>query len=320
MPSRFEFERAIKRSDLPPLARLIALVIASWADSDTGSIAHKNQPAQSVLLEATGMSKGSFLTHRKTLLDAGWLKCDSPDRAKAQKEHAQNVYSIHIPDGKAGSGADLAIPRKSGKSDKARSGADPAQSDKSDLARSGADLAQPAEVGHGPVRLGQELTTRVFPSPVTPLLPVDDGGQDSSSNEDRIPDAFAYIQPLITAMTDAGFRAISWQMQPEDLQSVARVLRRAGVEAMVESARNAKSREPIRYARFFLKAGWAGLPPKSTRPRVVKADPAAGKPPHCGDPDCDPVTRTRDVENDRGLRFSQPCPKCHPAARKDPAA
>lgn len=312
MPSRFEFERAIKRSDLPPLARLIAFVIASWADADTGSIAHRNQPAQSVLLEATGMSKGSFLTHRKTLLDAGWLKCDSPDRSKAQTEHAQNVYSIHIPDGKAGSGADLAkTDKRPGKRREPRSGADLAL---------GQEPTQPkrAKGTKSGSTLGQELTTRVFPSSVTPLLQADESKQASSSNEDRIPDAFAYIQPLIAAMTNAGFRAISWQMQPDDTQSVARVLRRAGITAMVESAVNAKAtaRTPIRYATYFLKSGWVGLPPKSTAPQPTRQ---AEKPPWCEDPDCDPITRTRDIENDRGLRFSQPCAKCHPT-RKASAA
>ena len=309
MPSRFEFERAIKRSDLPPLARLIALVIASWADADTGSIAHKNQPAQSVLLEATGMSKGSFLTHRKTLLDAGWVKCDSPDRVKAQTEHAQNVYSIHIPGGKAGSGADLAkTDKRPGKRREPRSGADlalgqePTQPKRAKGTKSGSNL-------------GQELTTRVFPSSVSPLLPPDEGGQGGSNNQDRTPDAFAYIQPLIRAMTDAGFNAISWQMQTDDLHAVARVLNRAGVDAMVESAINAKrtSRTPIRFAAYFLKSGWGGLAPKSTKP------PATEKPPWCGDPDCDEITRTRDVETDTGHFLSAPCPHCHPNRKKTAA-
>ena len=109
-------------------------------------------------------------------------------------------------------------------------------------------------------------------------------------------------------MTDAGFNAISWQMQPDDLQAVARVLKRAGVQAMVTSARNAKSRDPIRFARYFLSAGWLGLPPKSNRAPA----PAAEKPPHCGDPDCDPVTRTREVEDTNGLRSLVACPACHP--------
>lgn len=332
MPSRFEFERAIKRSDLPPLARLIAFVIASWADADTGTIARKNQPAQSVLMEATGMSKSAFLSHRKTLIDAGWVKCVSPDKIKAQKEYAQNVYSIHIPGGWARSGDDLAFPGQVGYAPVgARSGDDLAQSEQNgtspDQARSGDDLGlgrqatqpKPDDVRNAPEKLGRQATTRVFPSSVTPLLQPDDGKQASSgSNEDRIPDAFAYIQPLIAAMTNAGFRAISWQMQPDDTQSVARVLRRTGITAMVESAVNAKAtaRTPIRYATYFLKSGWVGLPPKSTAPPPTRQ---AGKPPWCEDPDCDPITRTRDIENDRGLRFSQPCAKCHPN-RKAPAA
>lgn len=336
MPSRFEFERAIRRSGLPPLARLLALTIATWADAETGSISLKNQPAQSVLLEATGMSKTAFLTHRKTLVDDGWLKCVSPERVKAQKEHAQNVYSIMIPAGKAGSPSDRAQTVEVGYVPvEARSPSDPAKSDKSesgdkagslgDLALSGksvkagspSDRAQLGEVGHAPEKLGRSATTRVFPSSVRPYLPADEGGQDSSSNDqDRIPAAFDFIQPLVRAMTDAGFNAISWQMTPDEIQSVARVLHRAGIDAMVTSARNARSREPIRYARFFLKAGWLGLPPKSTKPRPA---PAAEKPPWCEDPDCDPISRTRDIENDRGLRFSQPCAKCHPA-RKAPAA
>lgn len=331
MPSRFEFERAIRRSDLAPLARLIALTIATWADAETGRIARKNQPAQSVLMEATGMSKSAFLAHRKALLDAGWVSYVPPEKIKAQKEHAQNVYSIHIPDAWAGSGDDLAFLGQVGhESVGARSGDDLARSNQNgtspDEARSGGDLGlgreatQPktGEVRNAPEKLGRQPTTRVLPTPVRTSLPVDDGRQAGSDNEDRTPDAFAYIQPLIAAMTDAGFRALSWQMTADDLQTVARVLKRSDTAAMVESALNAKTkaREPIRFASYFIKAGWAGLPPKSTKPKSRPAE----KPPWCGDPDCDEITRTRDIENERGLRFSQPCPKCHPTSRKDPAA
>jgi hypothetical protein len=143
--------------------------------------------------------------------------------------------------------------------------------------------------------------------------------EQAHNDADRIPDAFAYIQPLIAAMTKAGFGSVSWQMVAEDLQSVARVMRRAGVTAMVENAVNAKSRtrKSIGFASYFLKSGWTGLPPQSTAPPSGRQ---AEKPPWCEDIDCDEKTRTRDVEDDRGLRYSQPCPKCHPAARKDSAA
>ncbi|MEW1630782.1 hypothetical protein AB0387_25910 [Streptomyces sp. NPDC089173] len=112
-------------------------------------------------------------------------------------------------------------------------------------------------------------------------------------------------------MTEAGV-VVSWTMSADDWQAVARVLDRAGIDAMVAFARTAKSREPIRFAKFFLRAGWAGLPPKSTKPAAA---PAAGKRPHCGHPDCDPITRTREIENDRGLRSLHPCPDCHPTAK-----
>lgn len=146
------------------------------------------------------------------------------------------------------------------------------------------------------------------------------GGNESepAGDEERIADAFAYIQPLIAAMSEAGFRYLSWQMLPDDYQTVARVMRRVGVQAMVDFAANVKAtnRTPIGYATFFLR-GWLGIAPKSAAPPPKTR---SEKPPWCGDPDCDEITRTRDVEVGRGLRSSQPCPKCHPTTRKDPAA
>lgn len=308
MPSRFEFERAIKRSGMPPLARLIALTIATWADSETGSIARRNQPAQSVLMEATGMSKSAFLAHRKTLLDGGWIQCVSPAPIKAQKEHAQNVYSIHIPDGKARSGDDLAkTDKRPGKRREPRSG--------DDLAL-GRETTQPngTEPAKSGSTLGRETTTRVFLSSSTSPLP-SDGGQAGSS-EEGIPDAFVYCQPLIRAMTDAGL-VVSWQMAADDWQSIARVLQRAGVEAMVNFALGVKVRDRISYARFYLK-GWLGLPPKSTKPRASPQQ-LRTVPDWCKDPDCDEVTRMRQSEDANGLRSLRPCQQCHPN-RKETAA
>jgi hypothetical protein len=117
-------------------------------------------------------------------------------------------------------------------------------------------------------------------------------------------------------MTDAGL-VVSWQMTADDWQSVARVLERAGVEAMVNFALGVKARDRISYARFYLK-GWQGLPPKSTKPRP-SSDPSAAKPPYCGDPDCDEITRFRQREDGNGLRSVYPCPQCHPS-RKESAA
>jgi hypothetical protein len=309
MPSRFEFERAIRRSGLPPLARLLALTVATWADVETGRIAARNQPAQSVLLEATGLSKSAFLAHRKTLLEEGWLECLSPERIKAQKEHAQNVYSIHVPDGKARSSDDLAkTDKRRGKRREPRSG------DDLDLGRQ-ATQPKGAEGTKSGSNLGRQATTRVFPSSSTSSSPTDDGRQ--AGNEERIPDAFAYCQPLIKAMTDAGLD-VSWQMTADDWQNIARVQQRAGVERMVKFALGAKSREPIRFAKFYLRAGWLGLAPKSTKP-APQPKHLRVLPDWCQDPDCDELTRLRQVEDANGLRSVHPCPECHPT-RKDSVA
>ena len=148
-------------------------------------------------------------------------------------------------------------------------------------------------------------------NPPSPPAAADEGRNEGP--QDRIPKAFDYIQPLIKAMGEAGIR-VSWQMQPEDVQAIAVIQQRAGVTEMVTFARNikARSREPITFATYFLKSGWRGLPPA---PAPAPPPAAKDKPAHCGDPDCDPVTRTREIEDDRGIRSLTRCHLCNPKAK-----
>lgn len=127
------------------------------------------------------------------------------------------------------------------------------------------------------------------------------------------PDGFQICQPLIQAMTEAGI-TVSWSMQTKDWLEISNIVQRAGVPAMVGFALNTKAttRDPIRYATFFLRGGWRGLPPAAAAPLPPRAD---SKPPHCGDPDCDPVTRTRETEDGKGIRSLSLCPVCHPKAK-----
>lgn len=37
--------------------------------------------------------------------------------------------------------------------------------------------------------------------------------------------------------------------------------------------------------------------------------------PHCGHPDCDEITRTREAEDWNGIKTLQMCAKCHPSMR-----
>lgn len=132
-------------------------------------------------------------------------------------------------------------------------------------------------------------------------------------------DPFQICQPLIHAMTAAGI-TVSWSMQPREWLDIAEIIQRAGVTAMVTFARDSKAtaRQPPRYATFFLRGGWKGLPPKSAESRA-SSRPTDAKPPYCGDPECDEITRMKQVEDDNGLRSLYPCPDCHPK-RKGAAA
>ncbi|MFF0277503.1 hypothetical protein [Streptomyces sp. NPDC004330] len=116
-------------------------------------------------------------------------------------------------------------------------------------------------------------------------------------------------------MTEAGI-VVSWSMKPSDWIDISRVVQRSGVAAMVAFARDTKatSRQPVRYATFFLRGGWKGLPPTSSL-SAPRPSGTAGRPAHCGHPDCDPVSRTREIEHDNGLRSLKHCPDCHPTSK-----
>ena len=50
-------------------------------------------------------------------------------------------------------------------------------------------------------------------------------------------------------------------------------------------------------------------------PAPGSRDSPAYDTPHCGDIDCHPDTRLREVEDDDGLPALTPCKKCHPATQ-----
>ena len=58
------------------------------------------------------------------------------------------------------------------------------------------------------------------------------------------------------------------------------------------------------------------------RPAVIRPRseaPATGSAGHCGDIDCDPITRMRERRDEAGLLRLRNCPQCHPSAPR-PAA
>lgn len=116
MPGRLEYERAIRRSDLPSLSRLLALTIATWADIDTGIIPERFQPSLGTLEEATGLARKTVRQHLNVLEERKWLARDRPDPELARTAHARTHYALLIPAGARGSetlglGAEVPQPR-----------------------------------------------------------------------------------------------------------------------------------------------------------------------------------------------------------------
>jgi hypothetical protein len=143
---------------------------------------------------------------------------------------------------------------------------------------------------------------------------------NKASKPDSQPDAGTLCHQLMAAMSEAGI-TVSWSMKSEDWIEIAHLIRKCGIPSMVSFARIAKARakQPPMYATFFLRGGWRGLPPApSTAP--PSGQQHGEMPPHCGDIDCDPVSRQRERENENGIFINYRCPECHPTSLRSHAA
>lgn len=109
---RLAYERAIRRSTLPPGARHVALTVATWADIETGAIPDRFQPSLSTIAEATGLAKSSVKRQLSVLEDEGWLARVRPEGDKARTEHARTAYRLTVPEARptVGLGPEWAMP------------------------------------------------------------------------------------------------------------------------------------------------------------------------------------------------------------------
>lgn len=149
MPSRFEYERAVRASGLPPMSRLMALTLATWADLKTGVIPPRLMPSLSKLEESTGMARGSVRTHLDRLETDGWLIRKRPTVAAARSEKARTQYKLRVPKGVAVSDSD--------EIELGQEMTPAGAGDAPDAQKLGQELPQ-ARAGAAP-ELGQELTT-----------------------------------------------------------------------------------------------------------------------------------------------------------------
>ncbi|MFG3048106.1 hypothetical protein ACGFZR_24640 [Streptomyces sp. NPDC048241] len=249
MPSRFEYERAIRSSELPSLSRLLALTVATWADVRTGRIPDALQPSLTALEDATGMVRASVRKHLDTLEKDGWLKRDRPPVAAARSKKERTKYTIKIPRG-------AVVP----------------DSDGIELGQEMTD----ARAGDAP-ELGHLVTGTRAGDALSSSSSSSSSVQVPSSGTAVALSGRGEVQPLIEAMAARGM-TVSWTFQPAEWIELRDAVRRAGVPALVDHAARAwqAAKSQPYSARYFLR-GWTGVqaPTAYTGPRAVAGPPSA---------------------------------------------
>lgn len=93
---RWEVERAVRASALPPLARLVALTLLTRADADTAVVPAQFSPSLTLLAQDTGMGRRSVARHLSALETDGWVtRLRDPRSAATDKRPTR--YRLHIP-------------------------------------------------------------------------------------------------------------------------------------------------------------------------------------------------------------------------------
>lgn len=299
---RLAYERAIRRSDLPPPSRHIALTIATWADIDTGIIPDRFQPSLGTLEEATGLARKTVRTHLDRLEAGGWIVRDRPDLKKARMEHARTHYTLGLPSEARGSdplalGEEIPQPR----------GSDPpGWGQSAPRARGGDPLKSPSQ--------SHESHLSPPPSPEPPVAAASVTGERETMAAPNNNSNSGEAVRVVDAYTAALGRPTTARTR-EQLHTQAQALLADGLPVAWLEAR----------ATELAEHGWTDLAKHAERstvpvPGAKPTRPAAsGMPPWCGDPDCSEVDRMRDREIDTGHFVVVRCPDCHPHARKEAA-
>lgn len=96
MTDRWEVERALRASGLPPLARLVTWALLSRADADTAMIPGQFSPSLTALASDTGLGRSSIAYYLNLLESGGWVtRLRDLERARAQKQPTR--YRLHAP-------------------------------------------------------------------------------------------------------------------------------------------------------------------------------------------------------------------------------
>jgi hypothetical protein len=163
---------------------------------------------------------------------------------------------------------------------------------------------------------GQEGTTG------SPLPPKSSNYVGEQQLPSPIPD---WSQPLIDTLQMQGI-SVGWgRLSTLQWIIVQQLIKSHGTAYLVHIAKSRwNPQNPIRFGSLLVDI-WREFPappPGSPwHPDTIAAGSQkqtgrrSTKPPHCGHPDCDEISRTRETEDARGIRSLQPCPDCHPNAK-----
>lgn len=99
MPTRFEIERALKLSRLPPTSRHVMHVLCTRMDAETNLILPRYQPSLTNLARETGYDRRTITRHLTRLEAAGWLIRVRPTLDDARTKHKRTAYTPLIPEG-----------------------------------------------------------------------------------------------------------------------------------------------------------------------------------------------------------------------------
>lgn len=96
MATKWEINKAVKASSLPPPSRLIMFALSDSADAKTGVVPEEHAPSLRELAEWTGHGKATVIRHLDLLEESGWLTRERPSIEAARLEHAKTNYQLFI--------------------------------------------------------------------------------------------------------------------------------------------------------------------------------------------------------------------------------
>ena len=99
MPTRFDIERAVLKSDLPAGWRHLMHVLCIRLDAQAGVILSAYQPSLSDLARDTALHRRTVMRYLTGLEGRGWITRRRPPIELARRLHRRTSYGLQVPEG-----------------------------------------------------------------------------------------------------------------------------------------------------------------------------------------------------------------------------